>query len=208
MRLGGSAWRSLQHSLVRWLPAAQPPPQCGDLVRGLAPALVEWLRASATPEVLCGGARVCATPRVQNLLQVRAAWRRRRVAAWRHMLCCSPLLLVLLLAPCRPHPRPLSAPPLSTCVPARAGAPPPRVAAQRLHLPAVHVCGGRRQGARRRPCHAGRHPRRQPGGVRQAAAGRHARRLRHLRHAVRCVCALQPRVHAHCRICSTHSPQH
>eukprot|EP00775_Hariotina_reticulata_P009999 gene9999-10153_t len=41
--------------------------QCSDLVKGLTPALVEWLRANASPEVLC--AEAGAKPQRQHVLQ-------------------------------------------------------------------------------------------------------------------------------------------
>jgi hypothetical protein len=55
----------VMHMLSSWA----IPLQCSDLVKGLTPALVEWLRANASPEVLCADAGVCATPTIQSLLQ-------------------------------------------------------------------------------------------------------------------------------------------
>jgi saposin len=41
--------------------------QCRDLVRGLAPAAVQWLRMNADPETMCGSISVCgAAPHVTN----------------------------------------------------------------------------------------------------------------------------------------------
>lgn len=40
------------------------------MVRGLAPALVEWLRANASPDVLCADAGVCGNPSYKALLKV------------------------------------------------------------------------------------------------------------------------------------------
>jgi hypothetical protein len=45
--------------------------QCRDLVRGLAPAAVEWLRVNADPQTICGSIDVCgATPHMPSLLKV------------------------------------------------------------------------------------------------------------------------------------------
>ena len=33
--------------------------QCADIIKGLAPALVQWVRASASPETMCQSAGVC-----------------------------------------------------------------------------------------------------------------------------------------------------
>jgi hypothetical protein len=45
--------------------------QCRDLVRGLAPAAVEWLRVNADPQTMCGSIDVCgATPHMPSLFNV------------------------------------------------------------------------------------------------------------------------------------------
>lgn len=45
--------------------------QCRDLVRGLAPAAVQWLRLNADPETMCGSISVCgAVPHVTNPFKV------------------------------------------------------------------------------------------------------------------------------------------
>eukprot|EP00877_Chromochloris_zofingiensis_P012903 jgi/Chrzof1/7867/Cz02g39120.t1 len=63
-------------SAVDWLirnicPRFSDKTQCADMVRGLAPALVEWLRANASPDVLCADAGVCGNPSYKALLKAK-----------------------------------------------------------------------------------------------------------------------------------------
>lgn len=39
--------------------------QCSDLVLGLTPALVQWLRVNADPDTLCSGMGVCPAAALQ-----------------------------------------------------------------------------------------------------------------------------------------------
>jgi hypothetical protein len=43
--------------------------QCAELVIGMAPMVIDWIRSSASPEVMCRDAGVCAA----NMLELPAA---------------------------------------------------------------------------------------------------------------------------------------
>jgi hypothetical protein len=48
------------------------PLQCRDIVIGLAPAAVQWLRMNADPSVMCSSVGVCgAAPHLAHSLKVR-----------------------------------------------------------------------------------------------------------------------------------------
>jgi hypothetical protein len=57
------------------------PTQCRDMVRGLAPAAVQWLRMNADPETMCGSISVCGgAPHVTNPFKVTRPF--KVAAAW------------------------------------------------------------------------------------------------------------------------------
>ena len=63
-------------------PAMGDSAQCHNLAEGLLPTVIQWLRASATPASLCGGAGVCGAvlAQVPELNKVRG--RGREVVLW------------------------------------------------------------------------------------------------------------------------------